>query len=266
MNVATTRLTLVAVVMMGAVALGCEEESTAKGAPAAASLEPAKPASVEAAKFVVDAPSSKVQFAMDAPLEKIYGRAPGAMTGELFVDLNDVTKSSGLVKVDLLELALYQQTREKEGEEFGKEIKDDTQNEHARAWLEIGDDAPKEKREQNRTVEFKINQIETSGPKSFAAMKGDERTMRVKVTGDFRLHGHKTTKTADMDVTVKYEDGKPVSAHFKTVKPFAVGLEDHDVRPREAFGKLAKKTLEAVAPKVASEANVELDFTAKPAS
>ena len=44
---------------------------------------------------------------------------------------------------------------------------------------------------------------------------------------------------------------------------FAVGLAEHDVRPREALGKLAKKTLKLVAPKLAKEAAVSLELSAQ---
>lgn len=250
--------------LSAAAALGCEDKAKADLAPTSSALAPAKPASAKAVKLQVDSAGSKVGFLMDAPLEKIHGKAPGSMEGEVFVDLQDITKSSGLVKVDLFKLEIFQQNREKEDQDFGEEEKSDVQNQHAKAWLEIGEDAPADKREENRWVEYKITKIEAKGPKSIADMKGDERKVMVTVTGDFRLHGRKTTKSADMEVTVKYEGDKPVSAHFETVKPFTVGLDEHDVRPREAFGKLAQKTLEALAPKVAKEAAVSLEFTAKP--
>ena len=252
---------LAALALSAAAALGCEDKAKTDLAPVASSLAAAKPASAKAVKLEVDA--SKVSFLMDAPLEKILGKAPDSMNGEVFVDLDDISKSSGLVKVDLFKLEIYQQNREKEDQPFGTQEKSDVQNQHAHAWLEIGEDAPKDKREENRWVEYKITNVKAKGPTSIAAMKGNERKVVVTVTGEFRLHGRKTTKTADMEVTVKYEGDEPKSAHFKTVTPFAVGLDEHDVRPREAFGKLAKKTLEAVSPKVAKEAEVSLEFSGR---
>lgn len=243
-------------------AMGCEETPKADLAPTASALEPAKPASAKAAKFVVEESSSKVGFLMDAPLEKIAGKAPSSMTGELYVDLTDITKSSGLVKVDLFDLELFQQKRAKEGEEFGAEVKDEKQNQHARTWLDIGEDAPKEKRDEYRYIEYKVTKIEAKDGKDISAMTGSERKLTVMVTGEFRLHGRKTTKTAEVELTVKYEGDKPVSAHFASVKPFTVGLAEHDVRPRDAFGRFAKKALEDLSPKVASEAAVSLEFTA----
>jgi polyisoprenoid-binding protein YceI len=263
MTIARAYMPLMIAAMVGAVALGCEDKPATDLAPTASALAPAKPASATAAKFEVDAAETKVSFLMDAPLEKIHGKAPGSMSGELFVDLGDITKSSGLVKVDLFKLELFQQKRPKEGEEFGEEVKSDKQNEHAKAWLEIDAEAPEAKRQEYRYIEFKVTKIEAKGEKSISALKGDERKLTVTVTGEFRLHGRKTIKTTDMEVTVKYAGDKPVSAHFKSLTPLAVGLDEHDVRPREAFGKLAQKTLEAMAPKVAKEAAVSLEFEAK---
>jgi len=256
-------LPVAAITALGVLSIGCEDKPSKPLAPTASALARAKPASQEAAKMAVQTSSSKVTFMMDAPLEKIIGKAPKSMTGEVHLDPNDIEKSSGLVKMDLFELEIFQQNRKDEKAEFGEQKKEDTQNQHARTWLEIGEDAPKDKREKYRMVEFKVTKIKAKGPKNIAEMKGAERELTVTVTGDFRLHGRKTTKTADMKVTVKYDGDKPVSAHFVTVKPFSVGLDEHDVRPREAFGKLAAKTLEALAPKVAKQAEVRLDFTAK---
>ena len=251
------------IALASALVVGCEDKPSASLAPTASALASAQPTSVKALKFAVDAPESKVGFLMEAPVEKIHGKAPGSMAGEVFVDLLDVTKSTGLVKVDLFKLELFQQKRAKEGEEFGEEVKDATQNEHARAWLEISDDAPEKEREANRYIEFSIKKVETSGAKNVLEMTGDERTVQLTVSGDFRLHGRQTTKTAELELVFRFDGDKPVSAHVKTVKPFDVGLEEHEVRPRKGFGVIAKATLETLAPKVASRAAVSLDFVMK---
>jgi hypothetical protein len=70
-------------------------------------------------------------------------------------------------------------------------------------------------------------------------------------------------KTAKLEAVFKYKGDKPESVTVKTIEPFGVNLEEHDVKPREAFGKLAKQTLEILAPKVAKEAMVSLEFSAK---
>jgi hypothetical protein len=243
-------------------ALACEEKPSAPLAPEKSALAPAeKPALSQS--FGVEAAGSKVTFLMNAPLEKIHGEAPDSMAGDLHIDLNDIKKSTGLIKVDLDKLTLYQQKRAKEGEEYGERKKDDTQNEHARAWLEIGSDAPAETREKHRWAEFKIESIASAEPSDVMKMTGPERKVTAVINGDFRLHGRVSKKRMPIEATFKFDGDKPVSVMIKSTSPLNVGLEEHDVRPREAFGKLAKATLDSLGSKVAKEAPIELEFTAK---
>lgn len=214
-------------------------------------------------KLVVDPATSDVSFLMEAPLEHIRGRAPKSMQGELFVDFDDVTKSNGLVKVDLMQLELFQTKRESEDSEFGEEEKNAKQNAHMRTWLQISEDAPEDVREDNRWVEYKITKIGNASEKNIADMEGAERTITADVTGELRLHGRKTTKTAEMELTFVFEGDEPVAMKAKSLEPVDVGLKEHDVRPRSAFDKLAQKTLSALGEKVAESAPVEIAFEAK---
>ena len=83
------------------------------------------------------------------------------------------------------------------------------------------------------------------------------------MTGDFLLHGHKNEKTAEIEATFKFDGDKPVSVAIKTVKPFAIGLAEYEVKPRDTVGKLLLTGLEALSSKVGKEAEVSLQFTAK---
>jgi len=232
-------------------------------APTATALAPAKAATLDAKKFSIDTPSSKVDFLMEAPQEKIVGHVPGASTGTLQIDFMDVTKTTGLIQVDISGLELYQAKADKDGK-LGPEAKVDAQNKHARTWLEISEDAPADKRKENAVVQFSIKSITTKGEKDLTKLAGAERKVTLEVTGDFLLHGHKTEKVTELEATFKLDGDKPVSVTIKTVKPFSVNLAEHDVKPRDAFGKLALKTLENLSPKVAKDAMVSLDVTAKP--
>lgn len=252
-----------------AFAAGCDDGGAAKPAatiaPTATALSAAKPATMAAKKLTVDKASSKVSFLMEAPQEKIHGIADGAMTGELSIDFMDVSKSTGLVTVDIGGLVLKQAKVDKDGK-IGAEDKVDKQNEHARTWLEISPDAPEDVRKKNSVVQFSIKSIEVAGEKNLTKMTGAERKVALKATGDFLLHGHKTQKVVELEATFKFDGDKPVSVMVKTAKPFAVGLAEHDVKPRDAFGKFALKTLDALSPKVAKEAMVSLEYTAKVAN
>jgi hypothetical protein len=261
------RRSLVALALSGLCLVACQQDQPGKNAaPTSSALAPAAPQSDMSKTFAVEADPSKVSFLMDAPIEKIYGEAPGAVSGEIFVDLMDVTKTTGLVKVDLDKLAIYQQKRENENASFTERTKVEKQNEHARDWLEIGKDVSADKKEKNRYIEFKLKKVETDGPKDITKMTGAERKISLKVTGDFRLHERTVEKTTELEVTFKFDGDKPSAVAIKTVKPFAVNLEQHDVRPRDALGAILQKTTEELSilgKKVAKDAMIDVDFSAK---
>ncbi|HSN98185.1 MAG TPA: hypothetical protein VLS89_07800, partial [Candidatus Nanopelagicales bacterium] len=242
-------------------AAACEGEK-APLAPAATELEASKPKAQGTSKLGVDKASSKVEFLMDAPKEKIRGKVHGTTEGEIQVDLADITKSTGLVTVDIGGLELFQTVAKDDGT-FGDESKSDKQNEHARTWLEISPDTPAEQREKNAKVQFAIRKVEVEGEPSVLKRTGAERKVNIKATGEFLLHQRKSEKTAELEVTFRFEGDKLTGASIKTVKPIAIGLAEHDVHPREAFGKLAQKTLDVLAPKVNKEALITLDLAAQ---
>lgn len=241
---------------------GCEDAPATPLAPTSSALASAAPKTAEAKRVVVDTASSKVTFVMDAALEKIHGEAPKSASGELFVDLADLTKTTGLLKVDLMELVLYQQKREDEKSDFGERQKSDLQNEHMRTWLQISPDAPEADREKNRYVEFKIEKVDEVSAANVMEMKGDERTVTATVSGELRLHGRSANKKAKVEVAFSFRGEALEQVRIKTLEPVPVGLEEHDVKPRETFGQLAKKTLGALGSKVASEAPVMIEVTA----
>jgi hypothetical protein len=248
--------------LTGLLAAGCDDKPATNVAPTSSALTAAKPAAMGALKFSVDRESSKVEFLMDAPQEKIRGKAYKSTTGDLQIDMDDITKSTGLVTIDIKDLEILQTKADDTGK-FGDETRNETQNKHARTWLEISDDTPEDVRAQNSKVQFSIKSIDAKGEKSVLAMPGNERTLTLTASGDFLLHGHKAPKTAELLVTFHFEGSKPTSVMVKTVKPIPVDLAEFEVKPRDAFGKLAAKTLDVLAPKVNKEAPVTLDFTAK---
>lgn len=266
MNKDRARWLVVALAAMVAVGLGgCDDKPSGHLAPVSSALAPAKPHSKVSVKFEVEQKSSHVDFLMAAPIERIHGKAPGSVSGDLYIDLSDLTKSNGLVKVDLDKLVVYQSKRKTAHDKFGTEHKNDRQNEHMKTWLQISDDAPPAIREQNRYVEFKIDRIDSASHKDVLDMKGSERKVTMTVSGDFRLHGRKVKQTAKLTATFKFDGAKPTGVHIQTDDPVLVSLEAHDIKPRETFEKLAQKTLSALGSKVADKAPVTLDFDAKPA-
>lgn len=243
--------------LTGTLLLGCEESEKKELAPESDVLKEDKAAATSLA-YQVNSEASQVTFLMDAELEKISGRAPGSTSGSVNVDLTDLSKTTGLVKIDLLKLSIYQKKRESSDEAFGEEVKNEKQNEHMRTWLQISEDGPQEQREKNRYAEFKIAKVEPNT--DVRALQGNERKAEIVVTGTLRLHGRSSEHTFKADALFEFDGEKPVAFRVKGKEPLRVGLEKHDVHPRSAFDVLADKTLEALGSKVAKVAEVSLEI------
>ncbi|HET9953144.1 MAG TPA: hypothetical protein VFQ61_01500 [Polyangiaceae bacterium] len=243
-------------------AAGCKEKQPENLAPVASALVSA-PKPAEAIKLTIDKASSKLEFLMEAPIEKISGEADAAVEGELFVDTADLSKSTGLVRADLNKLVLYQEKREDEKGQFGARAKNDLQNQHARNWLEISDDVPEQTRADNANVEYRISRLENPSINDLSRAPGTERKVTATAVGDFRLHGRKNEKRAKIELIFTYANDKLASVRVSSLEALPIGLDEFDVRPREAFGKLAQKTLSALGSKVAQSAPIRVSFTAR---
>ncbi|MBW2460389.1 MAG: hypothetical protein JRH11_02000 [Deltaproteobacteria bacterium] len=212
--------------------------------------------------FSIDRSTSAVDFLMQAPLENIHGVVPRSMEGELFVDLADLSRSRGLIKVDIDPLELFQRKRESEDEELGEEVKSDTQNEHARTWFQISEDAPAEVREANRYAQFNVTRISDASATNVVEMDGDKRTVTLTAHGDFHLHGHTAQKSAQLELVFSFEGDRVRSMRVRTVSPITVSLAEHEIRPRSAFGTLAQATLSTLGEKIAEAAPITFEVTA----
>jgi hypothetical protein len=241
--------------------ISCEKKPE-KLAPVASALATPSPAAALAETFVLDKKDSGVSFTMEAELERISGRAPGAASGELFIDLKDLEKSTGLIKVDLDKLSVYKQNRDGADKEYGEEERNEKQNKDMRTWFQITEDTPQELREENRWVEFKLSGIDNASPKDVTQLKGAERKATVVVRAELRLHGRVARKTLKAELVFSFDGDKPTGVSIKTVEPFRVGLEEHDVKPRKTFDQLADATLDALGAKVSKVAEVSIDAQA----
>lgn len=264
----TRRIVLTAAASMALVALvGCEEKkSGASVAPAASSLaaSTAAPASM-AVKFAID-PKSTTSLLMEGPLEKIKARTDGA-AGTLDVDPTDVSKSRGEVKIDLTTFTTST---------FGSVSKDEAQTRDARTWLEVADGADGKidtaTKEQNRYAVYAIRAIESPSATDLAKVApakdgaDDVRTVTMTTKGELLVHGHKVERDADLEVAFRYDPGAPPSRPkalaVKTRKPFRVVIAEHDIKPRDSFGKIAKGAFHLLGTKVADNADVTLELRA----
>jgi hypothetical protein len=265
------RSSFVGVVLLSVALAACKSKEAPKDlAPTASALEAPMPTTPNGVALAVDGPKSSVTFLMDSPLEKIDGDAPGSVSGELSVDLDELGKSAALVKVDLDKLALYQQRRADEAKDYGERKKNDRQNEHARDWLQIvphEGEVTAEQAAMNRMAEFRIDKIETATP-NVRSLTGPERKVAATVAGDFRLHGRKARQTAKVELTFHFAGDKLESLDVKTVEPLSVNLEEYEVNPRDGAGKFVKTITDAVSGslkgKLQRDAPVTLAFSARP--
>lgn len=260
-------------VALGAVlgAAGCEDKKPVPVAPAASSLAPSTPAPTtnKVVKFTID-PKSTTSIDMPAPNEHIKAGTDAA-TGSLDIDLMDLSNSRGEVKADLTTLTT---------KTFGDASKDKTQTTHARTWLEVADGEdgklPDDVKSTNRYATYAIRSITNLSEKDLTKVAptkdgADEvRTVTATTKGELLIHGHKVEKEAEVEVSFRYAPGatadKPRALSIKSKKPFRVTLAEHEVKPRDGFGKIAKGAFNLLGTKVADTADITLDIRANPQS
>lgn len=256
------RLTLaVAAPAFCCAAMACGKKDEAAAAPAASAL----PASTAEAKtpvwhYVVD-PKSATHVDMPGLKEDIRGDTSAA-AGTLDVVPGDLAKSRGDVRIDLSTFS----TRT-----FGTGD-DATQTKHARTWLEVqlGDKV----NDEMRWAEFAIRSVDGLGVNDLSQAPvtkrgGDDvRTVSMTVHGDLLIHGHKTEKTAPVDLVAVYPggagSGRPARIEVHSTQPMHVVLKEHDVRPRDPAGQVLAWTTQLIS-KVAETADVTVDLGATPA-
>jgi hypothetical protein len=228
---------------------------------ASAIVAPPPPESPKAIKLTVD-PTSQTHVDMPAPKERIKADTSAA-AGTLTIDPADLAKTRGQVKIDLTTLKTHT---------FDDAKKDGSQTEHAQNWLEVGTLVTPEVKEANRWVIFTIQGVDGLAEKDLSkiALSGDTRTVDATAKGDFFLHGHQVKKDVPVEVVFHYAAGqaeaaKPTKVDVHTKTPLHVVLADHDVKPRDNFGKLAQASFSLLGTKVAETADITLDVTATPA-
>jgi polyisoprenoid-binding protein YceI len=249
---------------------GCDDKKDGpKLAPSASALlSSAPPPSAMVTKFVID-PKSETSLMLEAPDLTIKAKTSAA-AGALDIDMKNIANSRGEVKIDLTTIVMST---------YGSE-KDKTQTVHARTWLEVADGEEgkldEKVKEQNRYAVYAIRSIENptaTDVTTIAPTKDgtDEvRTVTMTTKGELLVHGRKVERDGVVEVAFRYDPGaapeKPKAITVKSKKPFRVVLAEHDVKPRDGFGKIAKGSFNLLGTKVAENADISLDLRAKPQS
>jgi hypothetical protein len=256
-NTAAVGLWACAVALAG----GCGNKSSTTVAPSATALESAKPSSAAALTFTIDPASSKAAWEMVAPIENIFGEIGAGLSGDVYIDPTDLTKTTGRIDADISKIELFQQKRKDDDEkgELSDRKKSPQQNEHAREWLQIDSKQSDDVKKANSLSQFSITKIETDTP-DLTKLTGAERKITGTLTGTLLLHGHKSDKSAKFEATFTFEGDKVKKVVVKTTEAIKVNLAEYEVAPHDVAGKVLLASIPDK--KVAKDAPVMIEFTA----
>jgi polyisoprenoid-binding protein YceI len=250
---------------------GCDDKAKEAPAPPAAAVAatssaaaaPAPSTGAQGPKELPPAPGAtrfavlmgKGSFLIDAPLEKIKGTSDEVRG---FVDVNpkDLTKTQAQIGVRLSTLRTAT---------FDDEDKNTAQTEHARNWMEVGNDSPAESRMKYEWATLNVTSVDAT-PAALADAKdeGGARTIKAKISGDLTLHGITSKKTGiPVTVTVKGPPDAPTEIAIKTDAPMPVSMKEHDVKPRDKIGSFLNGALDRIGKKIDDNVQVSFETDAK---
>ena len=200
--------------------------------------------------------TADVKFTIDAPLEKITGETH-RVRGSVDVDVRDLTKTTGVVEVNVMEL--FTTT-------FAEEEKNHTQTEHAHNWLELGASVPPERRDVTRWAKFVVTKVGTSTALAdIQPLPGtDMRAVGATATGDFTLHGVTVKKSIMVNVNFSGPPDAPTKIDIIATQGFPLSLVEHDIKPRDALGAFVAGALAKVGKKIDDKVRVTVSLTANP--
>lgn len=213
--------------------------------------------------FSVDTKASKLKVTMNAELEKIQALNRTGLSGGLRFAPGDLHKCEGQIRFDLLELELVHATARGESGDFGEMLASRKQNDDMRVWLEISSDTPPETLAEYRYATFEWRGVRAATPAVVPEVPG-RHVIDMEVAGRLSLHGKLVDRVVSLQLTVERSQQRVTSLEVATKKPLVVMLEEHDVRPRSAFGVLADRTLEAMGKKVAKEPEIDVFLLLRP--
>ena len=221
-------------------------------APAAAASAAEVPLASGAKRFALV--TGKGTFLIDAPLEKIKGMSD-EVAGRLDVNARELGKSTGeiMVRVSTLKTST-----------FANMDKDVAQTEHARNWMEVGNDSPAASRMKYEWATFTVTSVDPAvASLADAKEEAGGRSVKAKVSGDFTLHGVTSQKTVAVTLQFKGPPEAPAEVDFRTDGAMPVSMKEHSVKPRDTVGSLLNGALERIGKKIDDKVQVSFEVVAK---
>jgi hypothetical protein len=204
---------------------------------------------------------SRIELELPARRATPRGRVKSA-AGTLEVDLDDLSRTRGSIRVNLEELEL-----------LGADgTPDRTYTERALEWLELGTKVGGDKRDAGRSLTFSITALDAgrvvSAPGGPSGAPRRAVTSSWSVRGDLGLHGVRAPVSADVGLTLSPgvdAEAAPVEFAIRSRRPLVVNLGTHDIRPRDERGVPIAKDLALVGEKVGSAAKISFELVFAPA-
>lgn len=257
-----TSLRLIALALPLWVGVACHKKPKPpeRTAPWLASARGSASASPPLQRMTYRLTSSRIEFELPARRATPKGKFGGA-EGELDVDLDDLSHTTGHVGLDLATIEM-----------LGSEgLVDGPNTARALDWLELGAGVAPAKRDVWRKVTFELTSLD-AGRKVQGSM--DDRRVRRRelvtswvVRGELGLHGVRAAESADVTLTlVPGPDplGPPAELLIRSRRPLVVDLGTHDIVPREGHGVAISKDQAVLGESVGREVRVNFDLRFAP--
>ncbi len=203
---------------------------------------------------------SRVDFELPARRANPNGRFRVA-EGRLDVDLDDLSRSTGQVTLDLMSVEMR----------GGDGVADPTHTEQALEWLELGARLTDEKRNTLRRAVFEIRSLDAghlvSIPNEDSPVRRRELLSNWAVKGELSLHGVRAPTSADVSLTLvpgPRPAGPPAELIIRSRRPLVIELGTHDIRPREARGVPVTKAQAMLGDSVGRSARLTFELTFVP--
>jgi hypothetical protein len=181
--------------------------------------------------------------------------------GDLEVDLDDLSHTTGNVAFDLASLVMTGADGETDGANTTRALD----------WLGLGKDVGSDERALAENANFVVGSLDAghlvSAPSGDRPVPRRELESRWSVHGELSLHGVRVPVLADVSLSlVPGPDpaAPPVEFVIRSRRPLVVSLSTHDIRPRDEHGVPIAKDLPLFGDRVGTEAKVGFELVFVP--